>query len=241
MINSYDLYLSANDKINSDENGSFSFMKFNRSSWIGQLKLMDWISGDISGVVPPEPYKTQKNRDYLSPFITKYLKQVQAGVIEKPSDYYLWDNAYLLGDYEDSVDCGNENAVKIVGCNTPITLLSSDVFYTRCHTYIEGLQPSFKKPIAKGIGNTFEFLPMDLGSVTIEYVRYPVRGKIGVKLDPIYNEEVYDPATSVDFEWSAYAQDLLAWFIADEFSNGTREQALKQFNAATGKTVREAK
>ncbi len=234
----YSQYQSANDKINSDENGYFSFDIFNRMSWLGQLKLMDWLSGSVSGITPPEMYQNQKDRDYLSWFITKYPTQVSGGMINKPSDYYLWDNAYLLGNYNDTPECDNEDDVVVKeSCNIPIQLLSGDQFYYRCNTFIEGLEPSFKKPICKEIGNNFEFKPSDLGSVTLEYIRYPIRAKIGTKIDPVYNDQVYDPATSVDFEWPPFAEDILAWFIADQFSNFTREQALKQFNAATGKTV----
>lgn len=238
MINVNDVYLSANDKINSSENGDFSFERFNRMSWIAQLRLIDWLSGDVSGVTPPEMYQNQKDRDYLSPFIKKYPQQIANGVITKPDNYYLLDNAYLLGSYDDSADCETNEAIKIQGCNTRIELLSGDQFNERCHTFIEGMQPSFTKPITKIVGNEFEFLPKDLGSVTVEYIRYPVRAKIAAKIDPLYNNLVYDPATSIDFEWSAFAEDILAWFIADQFSNFTREQSLKQFNTATGKTVR---
>lgn len=238
MINVYDEYLTANDKINSEENGNFSFELFNRFSWIAQLNLQDWLSGDVAGVQPPEMYQNLKDRAYLSQFITKYPKQVVAGVIEKPTDYYLWDNGYLLGNYNNAPECDTDETEDADNCNIPIELLTGDVFYSRCNTLIEGLQPSFTKPICKEIGTQFEFLPKDLGSVTIEYIRYPVRAVLGTKWDEQFHQFVYDPTTSVNFEWPPFAEDILAWFIADQFSNRTREQALKQFNAATGKTPR---
>lgn len=237
MIGCNDVFLDVLDRINFNENGYMSNDQFNRYSWMGQLSCIDWISGDVSNITPPIPYAAQKNRDYLSPFIVQYSVQVINGKITRPQNYYTWENAYLLGNYNaDENDCDDE----IIGenCNIPIQLLSGDEFFYRCNTFIEGLQPSFLKPIAKEIGDTFEFLPQDLGSITLEYVKYPQRSKRVVKLDTQYNEEVYDAENSIDFEWPEYARPLLVWFITDQFSNYTREQALKQFNTATGKTVR---
>lgn len=237
MIPVDDIFKDVLDRINLNENGYMSNDQFNRFSWIGQLACIDWASGDISNIIPPLPYITQKNRDYLSPLIVSYPVQVNNGKINKPDDYYGWENAFLLGNYNaNETECDEE--IVNVGCNIPIELLSGDQFYYRCNTFIEGLQPSFTKPIAKEIGNYFEFLPLDLGSITLEYIKYPIRSKRAVKLDLQYNEEVYDEANSINFEWPEFARSILVWFIVDQFSNYTREQALKQFNTATGKTVR---
>lgn len=242
MINVNDIYLSTLDKINEDGNGQLSFDRFNRYLWLAQLKCQDWLSGDVANVAPPTPYTAQKDRDWLSPFITKYLAQVKEGVVTKPSNYNLWDNGYLLGDYNANIECENdEEQGTTTGCNIPIELLSGDEFYYRCTTSIEGLQPSFKKPICKEIGNGFEFSPKELGSITIEYIRYPTRAFLGTKIDESFNDIVYDPATSVDLEWPAFAEDVISWFIADMFFNFVSNQAGKTFNVQTGKTVRDSK
>lgn len=238
MIDSNDIFLDVLDRINEPENGYITNDRFNRYSWLSQLLCIDWISGDVSNITPPIPYLAQKNRDYLSPFITPFSAQVEGAKVTKPANYYVWENAFLLGNYNVDQDCENDEDEISDGCNIPIELLSGDEFFYRCDTFIEGLQPSFSKPICKEVGNTFEFLPKDLGSITIEYIRYPIRSKRAVKLDTQYNEEVYDEANSIPFEWPEYARSLLVWFIADMFANFTREQALKQFNSASGKTVR---
>lgn len=240
MINVNDVYLDTLDKINDESNGQLSYERFNRLSWLAQLRLIDWLSGDVSNIIPPQPYLSQKNRDWLSPLITKFPVQVQNGFVTKPADYYAWENAYLLGNYNDAAPECDEDAVTD-NCNVPIDLLSGDEFYYRCTTTIEGLEPSFLKPITKEIGNTFEFLPRDLGSITIEYIKLPVKAKIGVMDDAAYHQEVYDPSTSVDFEWHPFAQDVLSWFIADHFFNYISNQAGKTFNQMTGKTVREGR
>lgn len=242
MINVNDVYLDTLDRINESENGQMSNNQFNRFSWLGQLACIDWISGDVSGIVPPEPYRTQKNKSWLSPFIKKYPVQVINGKITKPIDYYNWENAYIIGDYTQSSECDtDEELATISGCNTSIEILNGDQFYKRCHTFIEGLQPSFTKPICKEIGQEFDFLPLDLGSITLEYIKLPIKSKRAVKLDIQYNEEVYDAVNSIDFEWPEYARPILTWFISDLFFNYTREQAGKTFNIQTGKTVRDSK
>lgn len=244
MINVNNIYLSTLDKVNDDSNGQMTIARFNRWLWLAQLKCQDWLSGDVANIQPPTPYSAQKDRDWLSIFITKFPVQVVNGAVSKPPDYNLWDNGYLLGNYTANVECNegdNEETEIVTECNIPIQLLSGDEFYYRCTTNIEGLQPSFTKPFCKELGNGFEFLPKDLGSITIEYIRYPTRAFLGTKKDDVFNDLVYDPATSVDLEWSPFAEDVISWFIADMFFNFVSNQAGKTFNALTGKTVRDAK
>lgn len=240
MINVNELYLSTLDKINEDSNGQMTNDRFNRYLWLAQLRTQDWLSSDVANILPPTMYTAQKDRDWLSIFITKFPVNVDGGFVTKPDDYNLWENAYLLGNYNKlPEDCEDEIAVN--DCNMPIELLSGDEFFYRCNTFIEGLEPSLAKPICKEIGNKFEFLPRDLGSITIEYIRYPIKARRGVINDPVYNQEVYDPLTSEDLEWSPFAEDVISWFIADMFFNFVSNQAGKTFNVMSGKTVRDAK
>lgn len=235
-MNVNDVFLDVEDRINQPENGQLTFPRFNRFSWLGQLKFIDWLSGNLDGITMPEPYASSKSKDWLSPFIVKYPVNVVNGQIEKPSDYYAFENMYLLGNYNNESECDSDEEIDVsTECNTVIELLDGAKFNERCRTFIEGLQPSFTKPIAKLVGNKFEFNPKDLGSITLEYIKYPTRAVLNTKMDTVYNELVYDPDTSVDFEWGDYARNTLVWFIADYFFDFTREQAGKQFNAATNK------
>lgn len=236
-LNVNDIYLDVEDRINQPENGQLSYSRFNRYSWLAQLKFIDWLSGNLDGVTPPEPYLSQKNKDFLAPFITKFPVSVVSGKITKPSDYYAYENMYLLGNYTDESECDGEETDSATKCNTVVTLLDGTGYNKRCETFIEGLQPSFLKPIAKLVGNEFEFNPSDIGSITLEYIRYPRKAVLNTKEDTVFKDLVYDPETSVDFEWPEFARNTLVWFIADYFYNFTREQAGKQFNAATGKQV----
>lgn len=170
-----------------------------------------------------------KNKDWLSPFISKYPKQVTGGIIQKPTDYYQWENFYKLGS-KVNTDCEDEDT-QPDDCNTQIEILDGQQFYDRCHTYIEELKVSLEKPICKLRGGEIEMMPKDMGSVCLEYIRLPKFASITSKIDPVYNDEV--PDVVVDYEWDEWARPFLIFFITDIYSNTTREQAAKQFNQAS--------
>jgi hypothetical protein len=96
MINVIDIYQDSADRINVEENGQFSYSMFNRFSKLAELRLLEWLSGDISAIIPPEPFRSQKNDDWLSPFIVKYASNVTNGQITRPVDYYLYQDLYSL-------------------------------------------------------------------------------------------------------------------------------------------------
>lgn len=229
MLDAISLYDDVvKDAANADQNGHLSYAMFNRISRIAELRLLDWLSGDVANEKMPIPWVSQKNKDWLSPFIKKYSAQVEGGVISRPSDYYQYENFYRLGAAS-GLDCDEDPTAD--ECNTPIELLDGQQFYERCRTYIEELKVSLGKPIAKMVGNQFEVMPRDLGSVELEYIRYPVFASITPKIDPVYNEEV--PDVVVDFEWDERSRPALIWFMVDEFSNHVSNQSMKQFNAAS--------
>lgn len=229
-----EIYQDCSDLINVEENGQFDYSMFNRFSWIGQLRLLDWLSGDVSGVAPPEPYRTQKNRDWLSDFVVKYPVNVVGGDFIRPDDYYLYQDLYGLSG---NVDCDDDTPIVII--KQPITLLSNSKFYTRVNTFISTLKPTQENPICKQVGKTFEFYPIDIGSVTLEYIRLPLRAFIATVSDPIYNQPIPDVANCMDFEWGEFARSILIFYIVDAFANRNREQALKQTNLLTNKLDRE--
>jgi hypothetical protein len=233
------VYQDVKDRVNSNENGQLSISLFNRFSRIGELRAMDWLSGDVENKQTPMPDLSQKNRDWIAPFLKTEKLQVQGGLIVRPKDYYKWDNAWLLGNFSEEVDCGEQGEDH--GCRSEIELVNTQKFYSRCRTAIEGLKPSFQKPIAKAVGRKFEFMPRDLGSIELQYLRYPIFGSIAVMNDPVYNRKVADPANSTDYEWDEYARELLVWFITDSFANRNSNRTIKDMNDRTGKVVRDQK
>lgn len=224
------------DSANTAENGELSIPQFNRFLRRGEISIFNWLTGDPAGIQPPTPYLTQKNKDWLSPFITKFPAHIVDGFITRPSDYAAYENFYRLGSGTSS-GCDDEEIVQDE-CNIAIELLDGQKFYKRCNTFIEEKKPSLNKPIAKMVGNTFEVLPKDLGSVTLEYIRLPKFGEIKTKLDIVFNEVVPDPATSIDCEWDETVRDALIYIITDYYANNTRERSLKEFNEITGKQLK---
>lgn len=235
-MNVIEIYQDCKDRINVEENGQFVIPMFNRFSKLAELRLIEWISGDVSAIIPPEPFRSQKNSDWLTPFIVKFPSNVINGAITRPDDYYLYQDLYSLSG---SQPCDDDT--ELVVKKRPVKVLSNSKFYQRVATYIKSLKPSIAKPIAKQTGKQFEFEPSDIGSVTLEYVRYPKFASIAVKQDDVHNQQVPDPTGGVDYEWGEWAREILIFFICDSFANRTREQALKATNIMTGKTVRDSK
>lgn len=244
MIPVSNMYMDFLHQIQKEEIG---VEDFNRLSKLAELRLMYWVTGDIRGGVPPEPYITQKNKDYVSPFIEKYKTTPnEDGEIIKPAGYYQYENMYALflsgndGCSEEDTEGseGDDGATEETEIKkVAIELLDGQEFYYRVNTYIKDLKPSIKKPIAKQVGKGWELLPNGIPGVTLEYIRYPKYAVLKVKEDPVYYNIVPDETNSINYEWDENAHDILLFFIVDYYFNSTREQAGKQTNLATGKTA----
>ena len=235
MIDVNSIFLDVMDRVAPEMNGSITIQKFNRYSKIGELKLLNWLTGNISNQPGyPEPYNTQKVKDYVSFLLTTDKKQVENGMADKPDDYYMWERAAVIGDRRDEL-CGDE--VIITGADTPIELLDSASFDARSQTHIESLRPSIRKPICKLAGDSILTLPKDLGSIVIEYKRYPIYGELKMTIDPVYNTEIVDTATSIPYQWSENVRQDLIFFITQLYGAGTRESAIQQQNSLVGKTA----
>lgn len=213
------------DSANTSQNGDLSYEMFSRMSKRAELRLIDWLTGDVSNERMPIPYVSQKNKDWLSPFIDKYVTNVTNGRVTRPGNYYQYENFFRNGSkVSDNCEQGDDDDE----CNTPITILDGDEFNDRCLSYVEGIKPSIYKPITKLVGNQFELAPKDIGTVTLEYIRYPKFASIVSRIDEEFNDEV--PDIVVDYEWNENSREILIWFILDTYANHTRENALKQFN-----------
>lgn len=225
-------------------NGELSITDFNSYSRRAENRLLDWVTGRVEGNTLPQMYTTQKDKDFIAPFIAKYKAMVSDdGAISKPEDYYTYENLYGLSlenakcDGESDGECGDEDE-DIVQSN-PIKLVDGDEFTRRQKSRIKGVTPSVDNPIAKEIGAGFEFAPKELAGVVLEYVRYPVYANAVPMIDPVYNEEVINQAASTNYEWGEYAREMLVWIICDFFFNSVREAAGKTMNLATGGAVKQ--
>jgi hypothetical protein len=232
MISVIEIYEAlSKDIVNGAENGRVAPSSFNRKSRRAELRLMDYLTGDVEGVAPPAPYLTQKNKDLLSDFLVSKLLVAKDGKIDRPADYYQYDNLfYIEGRF---VDCDQE---EIAQHRKPIELLDGSQFSERCDTSIEELKPE-NKPIAKIVKAQFVFAPKDIGNVQLEYIKYPKFAELKMKKDLQYNNEVPDPATSINYEWPLAAMDALLYFMTDFVSVKNRDRALKEQNELTNKSA----
>lgn len=227
---------AARDVSSKEENGYLSYEMYNRMVKIASNRLLNYITGDSANQALPISYSTQKAKDFIAFLITKFPSSIVDGIIERPADYYTYDNLYILslsqsGCEDDNTDCDTDSPTAEV-IETPVEMMDGQQFNVRRQTYIKGLKPSPTKPICKMVGNTIEFLPKELGSCKLEYIRYPEPGVIRTMVDPIYNDIVADPATSTDCEWGEWARGILVYLIAQEFSIHVRENALFQMTEA---------
>lgn len=228
----------AKDSANEYENGRLSIDRFNRFSRRAEISLIDWLTGGAAPDNLPTAYVTQKDKNWLSQFIKTHKGQVVDGFYTRPDDYYQKDAFYRLGPpTDDNTDCNDDKPTS--DCNTPIEILDGKEFDYRCTTWVEELQPTFNLPIAKWNGTQLKVSPWDLGSVGLDYIRYPVFGVIVPKVDDVYNQEIPDENASTNYEWPEAVRNILVFMITDMFANNTREQALKTMNVETGKTERE--
>lgn len=241
MISVIEIYDDVRFRVNK-ENGFVPVNDFNRACWLAQLNFLDWLTGSSSGVELPQPFVTNKNLDWLSPFIKRQLTRLSNGITTRPPDLYLNLQMYKLnGKKTVDCECDSDEFKESIIPNVKIDLLSPAAFDDRANTFIEDLKPSHLKPIAKPFERSIEFFPKDLGAIGIEYIRYPKRSNLIMIHDNVYNDEKPDSVNSENFEWDEYARKHLIWFIVDEIANHTREQALKQFNTATGQATGGAK
>lgn len=210
-------------------NGDMQLELYNGFSKLAELDLIDWLTGKLQGKTLPDSYNSIKQKEYIAMFIEPYFASAVNGKISKPEDFYQTDDLFLLGSPTTGTCDDSDDNTEV--CDTEVEILDSDVYNTRCKTYIKALKPSLSKPIAKEIGNNFEFKPKDVGSVRLDYIRYPKFAQIVVAIDPLYNEEIVDVNASINYEWDQKAMPYLLFFIVDRFSNRTANTNMKQMNA----------
>lgn len=226
----------ARDSVNKDENGTADYEMFNRVVLRASTRLLNYLTGGTDGEAPPFSYDVEKAKGFIAFLITTYKQQVVNGIMPKPDNYYSFENLYTMAlketGCEEPKDCDDENNGVNEIIYREVDVLDGQEFNVRAGTNIELLKPK-NKPIAKEIGKNFEFLPIDTGNARLDYIRYPIAGTVNSVPDPTYNDQIADPATSIDCEWGEWARELLIFFMTDSFANKTSQQSLKQNNILT--------
>lgn len=90
-------------------------------------------------------------------------------------------------------------------------------------------QPTLRFPIGVLYDSYIEFFPHDIGLVKFEYFRRPKNPVWNYTLPPGGTVPVYDPTTSVDFEFDDEYTNQIVLNIADYFGINVREPELVQW------------
>lgn len=223
-----DIWEGVNADINIGESGQLT--KENFTIWLNrtQLNLLRFLTGDlVDNIVFPMPYEKQKCKDYLKQFITRKLFNNNITI---PENYYQWDNLYKLGKVLSDTDCENEDYKIDESCDKQIPILDGQQFKSRCDNWIDEMQPTNGSPICKIVDNKIETEPKDVGSMCLEYIRYPKDVTLVMTTDPNTGEEIVDDVASGSLEWDKWATEYLIWGVVNYHSKRTREQALKVIN-----------
>lgn len=241
MIPVEKIYLDVLDAIDKDQNGEMDFELFNRMSRRAELRLLDYLTGNVTGQVLPIAYSSQKSKDLLSDFITPFKTSLDSdGRFSKPDDYYYYDNMFSLTienvGCDVDVDCDTDINVDEVK-NNVITLLNGDRFNKRKNTYIQTLKPTPEKAIAKEVGTGFEIYPASIPGVYLEYIAFPEYAEIVGAIDTTYNTPIVNTVTSTNYKWNEGATEMLVYFISDSFFNRTSFQAGKQMGNASNQLL----
>lgn len=239
MIDVGSIYEDVADVVNKNDNGTLDYGKFNRMSRRAELRLLDILTGDITGQRLPAYFSNQKTKDWLANFITPYKTTLDIeGQFERPENYYYYDNMYSLTLEDttcDEVENCEDLKIDEIRKNV-IILLNGDRFNQRKNTYIKLLKPTPEKAIAKEIGKSFEVYPSTLAGVVLDYVRVPVFAEIKTTLDVDFDIPVIAP-NSINYEWDESCREALIYLISDSFFNNVSDISGKQMSNASNQTT----
>lgn len=115
----------------------------------------------------------------------------------------------------------------------PVRYLTQDRWGKRTESRI--LPPNKMKPVFTMTGTEWTFKPVDLGTVTLVYLKKPTRAVWGYTSTS--GVDVYDPGTSVDLEWDEMLTDEIAQRVADNYLGNVgnlQAQQISREKVATG-------
>jgi hypothetical protein len=207
MINIYEIWEYVMFKANKEQSGNtFTPDLFNLTCKYVNLEYLKLKIGLPEAYrpglpFPPQAYQvSQKMTDDVRQFITwlggpdyPLLNIDQYGVAVVPLDYVAYSSCYY--DFVVGSDCDTEEYI------TPkeVEFLTDSNWSDRLNSSIDF--PNKEFPVAKWLGNNkIQFAPRNLKQVNFTYVREPATPVLGYTYDA-NNDIVYDPLTSVQFEW----------------------------------------
>lgn len=153
---------------------------------------------------------TEKITNNLRPFIKKVVLQIDpTGKANKPTDFVQTSSVrYWYGTKQISVDFANDGDLEeYVGT--------------------ELLAPTKQFPVYAVYHDRLQFYPKDLGRVEFTYLRTPATPVWGYTT--VNGRPVYDPTTSVDFEFPEENINEIVSRICKLWGINIREQQIQQF------------
>jgi len=221
MIPVVEIYQDVKDQVNLPVMGRFSIDLFNRFSKLAELTLIDWLTfKEGQGRKPveaPAPWLTQKNKDWLQPFIAEYSVYAPKDGFSAPKNYYTFEDMRLV-----EVGCDDELD------ENKIDLLTSQAFSTRRKSTIPGMNGK----ICEQVDNKFRFSPAEIGDVKLIYIRFPQFASVLKSIDQRYNTEVPAATGNVNYEWHEGVRSILVHNIASRFFVKQKDPTGLQLNGA---------
>lgn len=232
----------------SQRSGYIAPGRFNQLSEMANLILFNRRYGNVNEYQPGRPVPrvafsiTQKVKDDLRPFI-KLITLVldENGRVDYPSDYIHWDSCrYKFLEDSDCDDCtpgivkdGTSRSRRsgiaktgkkklYSGLDVNVMNIEHNALASRLRSKI--VNPTKERPIMALYDTYMQFYPMDLGFVEMTYLRRPMVPSWGYTL--VDGRPVYDPSTSIDFEWPWEVRNELIMQILSLLGITIREQEL---------------
>ncbi len=158
--------------------------------------------------------KTGESSDYLDWFLKTVIAQPNAltGFLPYPNDYQ--HTAGVRSYYN-----GREQKVDLVTNNAWGEVQQSEL-----------LTPTLNFPKYTEFAGEYRFLPRNIGTVMVDYWKLPQKPVWGYTI--VNNVAVYNPATSVDFEFGDFAVERVSACYISIIAENIRDNQLAQFAQA---------
>jgi len=224
-MNVWEIYQFINFRANKEQSGrSYTPEQFNISAKAVNIDYFKVKAGLPEEYKPGFPFPrqawqiTQKITDDLRKFMWvmgingAQLQINRHGLATLPSNYVRESSIYY--DNGQTVNCETDERW------VPIEIIDDSQWGDRLTSSIK--YPDKEYPVCRFIGNQIEFRPKSLKAVNMTYLRLPDAAVLGYTIDG-NNDIVYNPTTSVQFEWpedchTDIANMMLIW-LAENLSN----------------------
>lgn len=161
--------------------------------------------------------KTGESSDFLDWFLVNKIinPDILTGYAPYPTDYQ--HTAGVRSYYN-----GKEQKVDLVTNNAWGEIQQSEL-----------MPPTLSFPKYTEFAGEYRFLPRNIGTVMLDYWREPVKPVWGYTI--VNNVAVYDPTTSVNYEWGSFAVEMVADAYISIIAQNIKDQQLAQYAEVKGK------